>query len=78
MKVYTHFAGSTCVVFKDTHVHHHAAWYIDARRDHRYELTDMQLIELVHAGFVKATYQVPLEAAPRTIVALMRNNFQPL
>lgn len=37
-----------------------------------------QRIRLFYRGRGVAEYYVSLEAAPRTIVALMRNNFQPL
>lgn len=76
MKVYTHFAGSTCTVFKNEHMQHHQAWYIDARNDVR--KPHLQMIELVHAGKVKAVYTTTRDDAPDTIVALMRNNFYPL
>ncbi len=75
MKVYTHFAGSDVVVFKNENVHHPSAWYIDARRDVR--SPHMRDIELVHAGQVIWRARVGLCDAPATIVRIMRNGFMP-
>jgi hypothetical protein len=75
MKVYTHFAGSDCVVYQDANAHHHDARYIDARRDVRQP--HMRTVELVHAGCVVWQDKVGLCDAPAIIVRIMRNGFNP-
>lgn len=76
MQVFTHFAGSECVVYQRTDIPHYNARYIDARIDSASPL--LRSIELVHQGRVKATYRVYLHEAPAKIIALMRNGFNPL
>lgn len=71
MKVFKHIGGNGCIVFNGT-----CYTYVDARRDTR--RVDRERIKVVRQGLLVASFTVPLEAAPDTIVALMRNNFQPL
>lgn len=78
MLVQTNIAGSDCVVTKyaTDRWAHMGSPYIDARRDAR--VPHVRDIELVQCGQVVWRKRVGLCDAPQTIIALMRNGFQPL